>query len=449
MTRFNFTILAVLLLGGVLVSGWVSRQIELRVLARVGQTTSLFAGSVFGPEVDLLLSGDQNEAPSRLDLNVLGADVVAFKIWGPGGRIIYSSNEPEVGEIYPVEEGLASAWSGVVSTEISLLDRDEHAGQREIASRLIETYAPIRRPGSGEIAAVIEFYQNVDRFESEIRSARRQTWAIVTGLVAAIYLGLLLLVRGGSRTIEQQREELERRVKETEQLLQRNTDLNTKLRAAARRTTTLNEEYLRRIAADLHDGPAQDIGYALLEIGKDAAGETRGEPTESLRRALDEIRAVSAGLRSPDLEPLPLRDVVNRALSLHRNRSRADVRCTIEELPASTHLAAKITIFRVLLEALSNARIHGGDRSPGVIVDTEAEFVVIRVSDTGPGIQATSRRGDDRRAHLGLDVMRERVELLGGDFTVRPNHPTGTIVEARIPYSYPEIEAEEVNRDGR
>jgi signal transduction histidine kinase len=393
--------------------------------------------------VDRLLAVADSEAPSRLDLSVLGPDVVAFKIWDPNGMVIHSSNLSEVGDVFPIEEGLESAWNGVVSTEISSLDREEHTEQRAMATRLIETYAPIRRPGTGEIAAVIEFYQDVEQFESEIASARRQTWAIVAGLVVAIYLGLVLLVRRGSRTIERQRGELERRVDQSERLLARNTELTTRLKAAARRTTTLNEEYLRRIAADLHDGPAQDIGYALLAVNKNTGNDANGRPVDSLKRALEEIRAVSAGLRSPELESLSLRQVVIRALAVHRNRTGCDAVGTYENLPASVDLAAKITVYRVLLEALSNAHRHGGDCSPKVSVVGDSGFVVVRVSDHGGAAAPASVPGSQRRIHLGLAVMRERVELLGGKFEVGPNQPTGTIIEARIPHGETKGEPED------
>jgi len=243
-------------------------------------------------------------------------------------------------------------------------------------------------------------------------------------------------VWGGSRTIGRQKNELELRVRETERLLQQNTDLTNRLKSAARRTTTLNEEYLKQIAAELHDGPAQDIGYALLDVGG-APGTGTQEPgvrsVSILRRALEEIRDISSGLRSPDLDDMTLREVVNRALAVHKNRTGCTVSCEFSSLPETVDLAAKITLYRVLQEALSNAHRHADDSAPEVNVSADDTFVTIRVSDTGPGVDHHAITGRDGRVHLGLAVMQERVELLAGEFTVKPNQPIGTVIEARIP----------------
>ena len=242
MTKFNLVSLAILILGSIFVSRLITRQIELRVLSRIGHTTSLFAGSVFAPEIVRLLEAEeagQIYDSDRLDSAVLGPDVIAFKIWNDAGIVIDSSNTQEIGQQFPVEEGLADAWNGIVSTEISDLSRSEHAVQRKAASRLIETYAPIRRAGGHEIIAVIEFYQDVKSFQSEIVAARRQAWAVVAVLVAVTYVALVILFRNGSRTIDRQRGLLEQRIEESERLLEQNIDLNNRLLASAARTTTL------------------------------------------------------------------------------------------------------------------------------------------------------------------------------------------------------------------
>jgi signal transduction histidine kinase len=429
--KFNVTSLVILLLGSAGVGWWISDQIETQVLLRTGHTTSLFTGSVFAPSVESILrsgpSGEHDALESVLDESGLTDSIVAYKIWDDVGTVIHSSNRNEIGLRFEIDEGLERAWSGNVSAEITTLERREHAEQRRDAERLLEIYAPVRQAGTGQILAVLEFYQRVDDLEREIRAARWSSWLIVSALVAGIYLSLVLLVRGGSRTIVRQRDRLESQVQEYRGVVERNAALDRRLRVAAARTTALNEKYLRRVAAELHDGPAQEIGYALLN---QTAGTADGATLQNLRSALDEIRTISAGLRSPDLENRTIEETVRRAVRAHNISSGQRVTATCVELPPRASLAAKITAYRVIREALTNARRHSRDENPAVVATAETGCIRVTVSDRGPGFSAGHYSDDN---HLGLSVMRERVELLGGDLVVRSSRDAGTVVSALIP----------------
>ena len=334
--KFNVISLILLLVSLVIIGSWVSNQIETRVVARIGHTSSLFAGSVIAPAVRTMLrEGDsseigESELMAMLFNTSLDDEIVAMKIWDSEGRILSSTNPEEIGKVYEIEAGLKSAWSGVVSAEISDMDREEHVVQRLEAKRLLETYSPIREPGTGRILAVVEFYQSVTGIEDEIRDARIKSWIIVCTVVAIIYLSLVFLVGTGSRTILHQRDELDRRVHEYRQLLDRNSELNQRVRASAVRTTALNERYLRTIAAELHDGPAQDLGYTLLILDRaDSAAfedsqnvnDRKNDMKMALERSLKEIRDICAGLKSPELERLSVDEVVKRAARIQGNRS--------------------------------------------------------------------------------------------------------------------------------
>jgi len=431
--KFNLISLVILLIGSAATGWWITDQIESNVLLRAGHATSMFTGSVVAPLVEDLLQSGNGPDDARLDdvLNLagLGEKIVAFKVWSSNGQVIHSSNRAEIGRSFEVESNLERAWNGEVSAEISQLERPEHFEQRKSARRLLEIYTPVRQPGTGTILAVLEFYQSVSEFEREIRGARIQTWGIVAGLVAVIYLSLVLLVRGGSRTIVHQRDEMERRVREYQRVVVKNTQLDERLRATAARTTALNEEYLRGIAADLHDGPAQDIGYALLKMNDSSAGEPENSQT-TLKRALDDIRNISAGLRSPELDGLSLGETVRRAVRGHQNRSGQTVTTRCSNLPQAVSLANKITVFRVIQESLTNASRHSGDDSPTVSVAHQNGWIELKIEDRGPGFSRIESNGT---THLGIAVMRERVELLGGEFAISSDHSTGTIVRVLIP----------------
>src|SRR5438094_755017 len=103
-------------------------------------------------------------------------------------------------------------------------------------------------------------------------------------------------------------------------LLKQNAELHERVRRAAARTTALNERFLRRISAELHDGPAQDIGLALLRLDHVVArcevyhalrssahqdSQDLAVIESSLNHAMQEERAISYGLELPHLGNLP------------------------------------------------------------------------------------------------------------------------------------------------
>src|SRR4029079_9350781 len=79
-----------------------------------------------------------------------------------------------------------------------------------------------------------------------------------------------------------------------------------------------------------------------------------------LDHALGELRAVAAGLRLPELQDLSLPDAVRRVARGHERRTRTEVRLRFQDLLAPISVPVKITVCRLVQEALSNAYRHGG-----------------------------------------------------------------------------------------
>ena len=126
-------------------------------------------------------------------------------------------------------------------------------------------------------------------------------------------------MRRGSQTIVTQQQELHDRVGELSGLLAANAQLDAKVRRAAARTTALNEQFLRRVAADLHDGPAQDLGFALMRLESMTAAASPGAHAggdasvtmadlQAVRAAIDgamaDLRSISSGMQLPEIEAL-------------------------------------------------------------------------------------------------------------------------------------------------
>jgi signal transduction histidine kinase len=273
---------------------------------------------------------------------------------------------------------------------------------------------------------------------------------VLAGATLLIYLALAVFVQRSSNTIVRQQRALAGQVDRLTDLLRQNEALHERVRGAAARTTDLNERFLRRFSAELHDGPAQDISLALLRLdhvdarcsadglSPDARAETLADLTlirTSLQRALGEVRSASSGLLLPQLGSLTVSQTVEHAVRGHLRRTGAPVETVLADLPAQAPLPTKIALYRLIQEALTNAWRHAGGQGQVVAVERDGDRLQVAVSDAGPGFDATTI--GDSEEHLGLVGMRERVESLGGTFRIETAPGRGTRVVALLPLQEP------------
>lgn len=434
----------VVVLGGVLVTGaWIGHQIQTSVLDRSAALTALYVDSVVTPSVQALAFNDRWLTPTDtaalnrlITTTSLGESVVLFKIWSVDGRVLYSPDQSLVGQQFPLDAGLERARRGEVSADISDLDEPENINERQRFSRLVEVYAPIRQDKDGRVIAINEIYLQPDALEADIRQAQLRSWAVVGGIGLITYLLLAGIVKRGSDTIRQQQSELRRR-------LDQNLRLHERVLQAAERSTALNEQALRRISADLHDGPGQALALALLRLdalqtpGDHAAAQAQSTADfqtvkTAVRDALADLRAISAGLRLPELEQLSITEAAARTIDDHQRRGHVRVDAQLDNLPAQAPLPVKIALVRTLQEALSNATRHGGGTDIRVRLTSRADALSLTVSDHGPGFDPLVV---ERSGRLGIAGMRERAELLGGSFAIQSTPGDGACVNASWPLS--------------
>jgi signal transduction histidine kinase len=441
----------VVLLAGLLVTGWwVGRQIAQGVTHRAAAAASLYVENFLVVQLQGLNNGDwlSPQATAQIEklfaTTPLGREIVRIKVWGPGGKIVYGD---QAGLSFPVGADQALAWQGGVSSEISSLNDAENQNLKARYGRLLEIYAPMRLEGSEKVIAVAEFYQSVDALEREIRRAQLQSWAVVGGATLLTFLLLSGLVRRGSDTISRQQALLGAQVERQSALIEQNAELHGRVRGAATRIAELHERVLGRVSSSLHDGPAQDVSYALLRL-EGLSQHLRNLPPEqqqhaeqslealeqSLSRAMRSMRDLATDVRLPELDTLSLTETLERAVRDHRGRTGSEVSTHWQDLPARTPLPLRITAFRIVREALSNAFKHAGGRGQQVSARVhstgQGHSLDLSVTDWGSGFDPG--QADATGEHLGLVGMRERAESLGGQFSVQSSS-SGTQIRVRLP----------------
>ena len=206
-----------------------------------------------------------------------------------------------------------------------------------------------------------------------------------------------------------------------------------RVQRASQRVTALNERYLRRIGADLHDGPAQLVALAALRLDSPVLSDpaTPAEKREreisgmraSLDEAMREIRNICNGLVLPHIESAELPEILQLAVRAHEQRTETVVALSHEGSRALSP-SEKICIYRFVQEALNNGFRHAGGTGQSVTQYFEAGRLVVQVSDNGPGFDQVVARPEG----LGLAGLRERVESLGGRFAIHSSAAGTTVM---------------------
>jgi signal transduction histidine kinase len=207
-----------------------------------------------------------------------------------------------------------------------------------------------------------------------------------------------------------------------------------------------------RIARELHDVVAHHISMIAVQAettrlatpGMPAAGARRLlEIGDTARAALTEMRRLLGVLREDartaeargsaeppraERRPQPGLEQLNDLLDEARSAGGTGVRLIVSGSPASLDPGVELAAYRIIQEALTNARRH----APGAAVDVELHYAPdtlrLRVRDNGPGAPAAAPP-----AGHGLLGMRERAAAVGGGLRTGQADLGGFLVEARLP----------------
>ena len=422
-TRFGLAGGLVLLVFSLLVGGLMAQRIQQIVVRNTATAAALYMDSFLHPLVEGHVAGTPPSPAMRralqevLPATPLGDRVLSYKIWRPGGLVIEASDPALIGRTFPPSDELRQAWSGRIAATFEDEAEAEDRAERALGVPLLEIYSPIRADWTGEIIAVAEVYVADPTLKADLVASRNLALAVVGG--AGLALGSLLyaIVYGGSRTIERQRRDLDRRLADLHALSARNEALRRRVQDAAGRAAITAEHGLRRIGADLHDGPAQCLAYATMRL--EAIGRQMDRPPDELRdlqdalgRAMAEIRAISRGLVLPEVAGLAAPQIVRMAAEAHQARTGQPVDLIVRgDCAAPLTPALRVCLFRFVQEGLNNASRHAPGAAVAVILSGQAAGLRLAVRDDGPGPPLDAAPGLGLGGHFGLDRRDGQTEL--------------------------------------
>ena len=348
-------------------------------------------------------------------------DVFRATVFDADFQIIWSNDDKIIGKRFSDNDELKIAYSG--ESIFSWGVTDEHAKQEHVflpddVEQFVESYIPVWDEKHERVIGVVELYKSPRALFKALNRGELlvATVSLLGGLI--LYLLLFWVVRTAHQLIETQR---------------------TRIKQASSRGVELNEQYLRRIGSELHDGPLQSIGFALLKLdsifqsGNDSARSDKADFVvidkiqHALNDALQELRSLSAGLTIPELQELSSREAIAKVIERHESRTSTSVNHELHNLPRNLSTPTKICLYRLVQEGLNNAYRHGAGIDQRVDVSVQGSLLFLTVSDGGPGMDVNDVNKINDADHLGLRGMRERVESLGGDFQITRTSKSGGV----------------------
>ena len=284
-----------------------------------------------------------------------------------------------------------------------------------------------RKPSSGQETDKLAYVVMLDGWDwmlgtglylEDVEQATRQVRAeVADGIhatmvaIASVALVAVLLVAAAGLTLSVREHRL----------------ADHKLQTLNQHILTLQEEERARVSRELHDGISQllasikfqfELAGHQLEAGAAGALDTLQQATERLGGAIGEVRRISHDLRPSLLDTLGLPAAIGQLAREFEQRCGLTVAYHNRLGDAALDDASAVALFRIVQETLTNIERHARARSVRIDLGAGAQGIELAVHDDGVGFNP---RKLEQPGGIGLRNIRERVEHLGGQFSLSSN----------------------------
>lgn len=192
----------------------------------------------------------------------------------------------------------------------------------------------------------------------------------------------------------------------------------------------------KRVAQELHDSVNQMLSSVKLRISGKADASIPGMTAslEVLDKCIDEVRRIARNLMPSELEDLGLMPAVRTLCEEFRNNGKIQLDLKYSGVPGTLRNDLKLSVFRVIQEALSNVEKHSQATSAGVTLTGTRSLLKVVIKDNGKGFVPPQRNGARTKiAGMGLLNMRERISSVGGKFEMQSVPAKGSVICIQVP----------------
>ncbi|AGA59829.1 histidine kinase [Thermobacillus composti KWC4] len=370
----------------------------------------------------------------------------------------------------------------IIKNAISVMEQSKYQ-IFEIAESARQELLSLRQELERVKKETSETIDKVDELEREFRRARMRLVEVSKDFIRykeadiksayekATRIQLdLLMYREKEYYLKARRDELQQRIKTVEVSVERaetissqinvvleylSGDLNqvTRILESAKNRQLIGlkiilaqEEERKRMAREIHDGPAQSLANLVLrtEIAErmlvkqefQLVQEELMELKSQVRSGLEEIRKIIFNLRPMALDDLGLVPTLRKFVQDFEEKTK--IRAVFETSGRELRMpsAMEAAVYRLVQEAFSNALKHASPTYVSLEMTFYPKRVLVVIQDNGVGFDVEQTMGRSKTSsHYGLIGMHERVELLNGKIDIESARGQGTKITISIPVS--------------
>ena len=315
---------------------------------------------------------------------------------------------------------------------------------------LVAEMLPGSRPGKRSTLikqAGIFFAMAITPIEKTHRSAREATVLLKKFIETLSQRTVELAASNLELSLEiTQRKAAEEALKKSEhhyaELLKQSDHLQEQLRRLSRQILSAQEDERKRISRELHDVIAQTltgINIRLSTLKKEAAVNTKSlgrniaRTQRLVEKSVNIVHEFARELRPAVLDDLGLIPALHTFVKHFSKRTHIQFHLKVFAGVEQLNNNRKTILFRVAQEALTNVSRHAQASRVDVIIEQLPDGVCMKICDNGKSFDVKNVMSAKGRKRLGLLGMRERLEMVGGQFDIESVAGKGTTVTAKIP----------------
>ncbi len=198
----------------------------------------------------------------------------------------------------------------------------------------------------------------------------------------------------------------------------------------------IQEQTLKTIAQELHDNIGQTLGLVqimmnLMEVENQMSIEKLQHSQQILGKAIEDLRSLSKSFQADYILDRGLITAIKFEMNL---LEKINIKTHLEIIGTSSELGSEreLLLFRIFQEAINNTVKHANASSITIIMHFTLGTFLLDIQDNGAGFE-TGVTSNGNHSGSGLRNMRNRANLLGGDFFIESNIGRGTRIHINIP----------------
>jgi two-component system sensor histidine kinase DegS len=206
------------------------------------------------------------------------------------------------------------------------------------------------------------------------------------------------------------------------------------------------ENERKRIARDIHDGPAQHMANVIMKVDickmvvqKDidkGLMELTGLK-DSVKLALKEVRSIIFDLRPMSLDDLGLSQTIQQTVSAISRESGIDINIKMNPVKEEIEPIIQVAVYRIIQEIFNNVKKHSKAKNAELRLDFGTKYLMLSITDDGVGfnVEETLKSVKTKGTSYGLIGILDRVNQLQGEIEIKSSEGSGTNYIVKLPIS--------------